>query len=281
MKKILVTTDFSKNSEAAIHYALNLANVFNAEIEIFNSFVSVPAIGIDGGPGVLNETMLDAGIDHNNKDLVKLVNELPEELVKNINISSSVGSGDPVLAICKYVEDHGHDLIIMGTQGESRIEEILFGSTSVDVMKQANCPVLAIPPIAAYHGIAKIVYATDLEEKDIKVISRLCDFAAMFDAEVVVFHAFGEDNMTLQDEADTFNKMLHEKIQYPKLKKESITYGDSYDAILDVIKKDLANLIVMRERKRGIFSRLFHPDMVKRINYHTTIPLLTYNDNSL
>lgn len=281
MKKILVTTDFSHNSEAAIHYALNIGKLFSADVEIFNSFVSVPAIGIDGGPGVMNETMQSAGVDYNKKNLDELVKNLPEELTKGIDVTSTVSYGDPVLTISKYAKDHGHELIVMGTQGESRFEEMLFGSTSVDVMKQAICPVLAIPPEARYHGISRIVYATDLEEKDIGVISRLCELATMFDAEVIVFHAFGEDNLTAQEEADEFNEMLHESINYPKLKKESTTYGDSYDAILEVIKKDLANLIVMREKKRGIFSRLFHPDIVKRINYHTTIPLLTFNDNSL
>jgi nucleotide-binding universal stress UspA family protein len=169
----------------------------------------------------------------------------------------------------------------MGTQGESRFEEILFGSTTVDVMKQAKCPVLAIPPEATFRGIERIVYATDLEEKDLEVIKHLCDLASIFGAEVVIFHAFGEDNMMLQEEANEFNDLLQKQIHYPKLKKESITYGNSHDAILDVIKKDLADMIVMREKKRGIFSRLFHPDMVKRVNYHTTIPLLTYNDDSL
>ena len=37
----------------------------------------------------------------------------------------------------------------------------------------------------------------------------------------------------------------------------------------------------MREQERGIFGRLFHKDMVKRINFHTTIPLLVYSDHSL
>ena len=105
--------------------------------------------------------------------------------------------------------------------------------------------------------------------------------AAFFDAEVVVFHVFPEDNMTNQEEADEFTLMLNKEVHYEKLKKESVTYQNTHNAILDVIKKDLANLIVMREQERGIFYKMFHVDMVKRINYHTTIPLLAYNDNSL
>ena len=172
-------------------------------------------------------------------------------------------------------------MVLMGTQGESRLEEILFGSTTVEVMKQSNCPVLAIPPNAEFYGIKKIVYATDLEKKDIEVIEHLCEFARFFDSEVVIFHVFLEDNMTYQEEADEFNAMLNARVKYPNMKKESVTYARTHDAILDVVKKDLANMMVMREKDRGIFSRLFHVDMVKRINYHTNIPLMVYNDHAL
>lgn len=281
MKNILVTTDFSKNSESAIYYAISIANLFSAKLEIFNSFVSIPAIGIDGGPGLMNETVIQAGIDHNNDRLSDLVAGLDKHLVKNIDISFEAGSGDPVISICERAAEKKCDMIVMGTKGESRIEELLFGSTTVDVMKEANCPVLAIPPDSKFYGIKKIVYASDLEEGDIEVIKRVCSLAKTFDSDVVVFHSFSEDNMTAQEDADVFNEMLQNNVSYSKLSKESITYGNTHDAILNVIKKDLANLIVMREKKRGIFSRLFHPDMVKRINYHTTMPLLTYNDHSL
>lgn len=281
MKNILVTTDFSKNSEAAIQYAISIAKLFSAKVEIFNSFVSVPAIGIDGGPGIMNETVIQTGMDHNKDRLADFVAGLDSQLVRNVNISFEVGSGDPVITISERAAEIKCDMIVMGSKGESRIEELLFGSTTVDVMKEANCPVLAIPPDSKFYGIKKIVYASDLEENDIEVIKKVCNLARTFDSDVVVFHAFSEDNMTAQEDADVFNVMLQKNVNYNKLSKESITYGNTHDAILDVIKKDLANLIVMREKKRGVFSRIFHPDMVKRINYHTTIPLLTYNSHSL
>lgn len=281
MKYILVATDFSDNCAAAIDYSLNLARAFDAEVEIFNSFVTVPAIGIDGGPGIVNETVTESGIAAHKKKLDTIIRKLPEDLTRGIRIKSTVKSGDPVYSICNHVDKNEIDIVIMGTHGESRLEEILFGSTTVDVMHQAKCPVLAIPSTAKYHGIKKIVYASDLEEKDVDVIEHLCEVATFFDAEVVIFHVFVEDNLTNQEEADEFNKILKDRVHYAKLKKESVTYGNTHDAILEVIKKDLANMVVMREQERGIFHKIFHVDMVKRINFHTSIPLLVYNDNSL
>ena len=75
--------------------------------------------------------------------------------------------------------------------------------------------------------------------------------------------------------------MLRESIEYPRLKRESTTYKNSREAILNEIVNTGADLIVMRERSRGIFDRLFHSDTVKTINEHTRIPLLTYNERSL
>ena len=281
MTKILIATDFSANASSAIYYGLNLAKVMNAEVILFNAFVTVPAIGIDGGPGIMNETVTKAGMDSHQDTMDRLIEDIPEEESKGVKISSFIANGDPVYNICDYVKKNNVDMVLMGTQGESRLEEILFGSTTVEVMKQSNCPVLAIPPNAEFYGIKKIVYATDLEKKDIEVIEHLCEFARIFDSEVVIFHVFLEDNMTYQEEADEFNAMLNARVKYPNMKKESVTYARTHDAILDVVKKDLANMMVMREKDRGIFSRLFHVDMVKRINYHTNIPLMVYNDHAL
>jgi len=281
MNTILVATDFSKNCEASILYGLKLAQTLNAEVELLNSFVTVPAIGIDGGPGIVNETVTETGMNAHKEKLAALIQSLPEEYTEGVPIKATVSSGDPVYCICDHVDNNDIDLVIMGTHGESRLEEMLFGSTTVDVMRQAKCPVLAIPPDAKFEGINKIVYASDLEKKDIETIKHLCEFASVFDSEVVVFHVFSEDNLTNQEEADEFTLMLNKEVHYPKLKKESVTYQTTYNAILDVIKKDAANLIVMREQERGVFYKLFHVDMVKRINFHTTIPLLAYNDNSL
>lgn len=281
MKKILVATDFSKNSEGAIHFALNLAQVFKAEVELYNAFVTVPTIGIDGGQGIINETVIQAGIENNKVKLSKLIDQLPAVLTKDLVISKFVSSGDPVISICEYVAREKHDLLIMGTRGESRIEEILFGSTTVDVMKDANCPVLAVPPDTRFYGINRIVYATDLEDKDIAVIKHLCSLAGIFNAEVVIFHVFTDDNKAESKKAGQFNEKLVKSVNYSKLKRESVTYSNSHDAILEAVKKYNAAMLVMREKKRGIFQLLFHPDMVRKINFHTTIPLLTYNDNSL
>ena len=281
MKKILAATDFSKASRDAIRYAIDLASDFGAEVEIFNSFVTIPAIGIDGGTGIMNDSIIAAGIENNRIKIEDLVAALPLSAHPGVKISSRVSGGDAVLSIRDYALEKKHDLVVMGSYGESRLSEILFGSTTVDVMKLAPCPVLAVPENSGYHGISRIVYATELEGEDIRAIAKLTAFAAIIDAEVIIFHAFSSKTGDIENKAAAFRTEMQKEVKYPKLRSEMTVYENVHDAILNTVKKELASLVVMRERKRGVFSRVFHPDLVKQINYHTTIPLLTYNDNCL
>ena len=65
MKKILLATDYSMNCQAAFDYSLNMAMDTKAELEIFNSYVPIPAIGIDGGTGVINDGVIESNIQTN------------------------------------------------------------------------------------------------------------------------------------------------------------------------------------------------------------------------
>jgi len=46
----------------------------------------------------------------------------------------------------KTAKGSGMDLVVMGTFGRTRVDRLLFGSTTERVMRRAECPVLVIPP---------------------------------------------------------------------------------------------------------------------------------------
>jgi nucleotide-binding universal stress UspA family protein len=60
----------------------------------------------------------------------------------NVEVSFVVRGGNPAAAIAKHAEEIGAGLIVMGAYGHSRLRELLFGSTTRDVLEAAKCPVL-------------------------------------------------------------------------------------------------------------------------------------------
>ena len=54
--------------------------------------------------------------------------------------------GNPVDEIVKMAKEQSADLIVMATEGHNGFLDALRGSTTEQVLRQAPCPVLAVPP---------------------------------------------------------------------------------------------------------------------------------------
>ncbi len=67
------------------------------------------------------------------------------ESLKNYNVeyNTILKDNDPanvILNVC--CKEGGFDLIVMGAYGHSKIRELILGSTTIRIMRKANCPVL-------------------------------------------------------------------------------------------------------------------------------------------
>lgn len=60
----------------------------------------------------------------------------------SLAVHIEAGSGAPATAILETVRTGGHDLIVMGAFGHSRIMEMVLGSTTETVLRQSSVPVL-------------------------------------------------------------------------------------------------------------------------------------------
>ena len=60
----------------------------------------------------------------------------------SLAVRIEAGSGSPAAAILDAVRTGGHDLIVMGAFGHSRLVEMVLGSTTETVLRQSSVPVL-------------------------------------------------------------------------------------------------------------------------------------------
>ncbi len=57
---------------------------------------------------------------------------------------ASIVAGDVETVLCKYRKENDIDLLVMGAYGHSRIRQFLVGSTTTNVVRDANAPVLLL-----------------------------------------------------------------------------------------------------------------------------------------
>jgi len=143
IKNVLVATDFSEPSEAALNYGRELARTFNATLHLLHiaDDVVLQSYGIEGYTAVLPE--LQQEIEQAARG--QLDRLLTEEDRTELRATRVVITGVAKAAtIVQYAGCHRIDLIVMGTHGRGAVTQLLMGSVAERVVRTAPCPVLTV-----------------------------------------------------------------------------------------------------------------------------------------
>lgn len=273
IKTILVPTDFSLSADSAIHYFLKTTSLADVSLILYHCFIP-----FESGfyPLMLsNKENLD-----NNRTLTDRLNAIKDSILKknaNLSISTHVDQGPHGIRITEFCKKKKVDLIIMGTKGASGLKEKLIGSFTAEVMTKVACPVLAIPEKYKFKAPKNITYATNYGKKDKKVIQSLLELNLVFNPQINILHIDrGITFFTADEDYEKYKKTI--EIQFKDL---SFTFNhvvgkDVEKTLLEEIVSNKTDILVMNPLKRkGIWNRIFHKSVTKKIAYHINIPLLS------
>ncbi len=142
IKNILMPTDFSDQSKAAVPWAVDLAHKYHAKLHVIHVF---------------DENAFDPAFfspsEEKAHDYFTKVREgfeaevdrfLEEYNTAEISILTVLANGSAFAEIIRYARDNAIDLIIMGTHGRSGLSTILLGNVAEKVVHKALCPVLTV-----------------------------------------------------------------------------------------------------------------------------------------
>lgn len=277
MTKILVTTDFSINSKAAIYFAIQLAKQAPVSITFFHSYHILR-------PTSFSEAKFEAYEKEQTDKIAVQLNDFINDLTKDSGISSDQfecvirESVVPDGNILNYAECSGFDYICMGTRGAGTIEKI-FGTNTSHIINKSEIPVIAVPKDYESKPITSLLYASDLfalENEIIKVVS----LAKLIKAKVEVL------NFSFPSEMEE-NKAAEEKIKnltdYPIdfHLQENDFQNTLVDNIANAVEKFHPSLLVMfTNQKKSIFEKLLFSSNSEDVAFNTKVPLLIFKKNS-
>ena len=145
--RILVPTDFSPPSDAALGYARMLAAKFGSALQVLH---------VVDDPTAASEFVPDgfaASTDAIRADLVEHSRERLQAVVTAIDRTryrahTETLFGAPAQTIVDYAMAVGAGLIVMGTHGRTGLAHLLMGSVAEQVVRTAPCPVLTVRQVA-------------------------------------------------------------------------------------------------------------------------------------
>lgn len=143
-RKILVPTDFSAGSRAALDYAVMLHRELGAKVELLHAW---QPFGFRGElayvpiPGESPITLDDYARRTAGKEMQDWIESLRVRGVTGVH--GRIESGNAAEHIVAAAAD-GFDLVVMGTHGRTGIARLFMGSVAERVVRLASCPVLTI-----------------------------------------------------------------------------------------------------------------------------------------
>lgn len=274
MKKILLPTDFSENSWNAISYALNL---FKNETCIFYLLNAYTPVIYHVEYVLVNPAQYGLG-DAVRENALKQLDEFKVRISKTFNnpkhtIETIAAFNTLVSEVKELVAKKKIDYVIMGTKGATGATEVLFGSNTVHVFKNVNCPILAVPAGFNFETPHEILFPTDYEidYKD-HHLKPLTDVISLFNTRVNILHVSQGYDLSEAQEAN--KNILVEHFEHITHLFHNVKSKDVAEAITEFQLKFRINLLVMINNKHSFFENLFFRSTINQIGFHLNIPFL-------
>ncbi len=143
---ILVATDGSDDSDAAVEAALDLAHDTSGRLLVLSVVPEASGDGADEGDGA--DTTVEPPTRDEDEEVIEasdLTNDVVDHAVEwGLEATPLVWEGEPADAILAAAASEGADIIVIGSSGKSGVGRILLGSVSDDVIRRSPVPVMVV-----------------------------------------------------------------------------------------------------------------------------------------
>jgi len=274
MKRILVPVDFSKEAEAAARVAARIAKKTNSEIFLVH-MLELPVTTID--PAEMNTISSEPQIIY----FMKLAHKKFETFkklpfLKGLRVIETVQFQHAFSGIIDESTKNNIDLIVMGSQGASGLQEMFIGSNTEKVVRKSKIPVLVIKKNVKNFDIKNILFASDFNKESKSTFQRVVDFATLFDAKINLLYVNTIHNFNTSDNIEKRIASFMKDFDFDNYKTNVYNDISVEKGILSFGRKINADLIALNTHGRSGLSQLFNGSIGQELANHALRPVITF-----
>lgn len=272
MKRILVPTDFSKESENALKVAANLAKKFDSEIFLLH-ILDLPLVTVDAMSthSALPEAMFFMKMAH--KKFKKLMRQ---KYLAGIKVHEKVKRHRIFEGINDACEENNCDMIIMGSHGATGFKEMFVGSNAEKVVRTAKIPVMVIKKHHDDFIVKDFVFASDFKEDNIETYKKASRLARLLEATMHLLIVDLPGKFHDHSEAKERIKNFIEGSEYDDYTINVESANTVEKGILSFCKSINADLIGISTHGRQGIAHFFNGSISEDIANHAKRPVVTF-----
>jgi len=273
MKNILLLTDFSDNAQNAITYAMEffkggLYNFFLLNVHKVSKYTTGNLMASTSTDSVYDAIIKDPKIA-----LSTMIKKFNTAYTNEDYSFEPICDYDPFIsAVNQTVKLKNIDLIIIGSNGVTGAKEVVFGSNTINVIRNVDCPVLVIPQGYKFTALNSIVFATNMDEKfNRKPLNPLMYIISKFNSELNILTLEKDSESDFSKEKKVKMHDFFKGINHSFYSIENVATDIAIDSFVQIKQVDLTATIINKE---SFFKRLFSGSTTDEITYNSRVPLL-------
>lgn len=282
MKRLLIPTDFSEISKNSIIYGFQLAELMNLQVHLLH-VLELYKFAAGTSEAELISTILPSDniqeLEASAKESFgKMMEELKNQVPSSVIYDTKVITGHLVNEI--IVESSlNTEILILAVAGTQDLVSRFTHNTISSVISEAACPVMVVPSAYQFRPIHKVVLATDFNKEDLNMLDQFIKFYKKFEPEIQVLHIVQKANdFKTELKFAGFKQLISEKINYPKISYKLANHKHVVQGILEVLKNEQADMLLMLKEHEGFFKSLFEVSNAEKIAHFLKIPMLSFHE---
>lgn len=271
MKNILIPTDFSDFAAYALDAGLKLARRFGAKIHLLHVMDLPTQWSVFTDDQKKEHPIVLARI----KEAEALLAEL-KTIDSKLDIETIYLGGKLKEVVNDYVDQHGVELVVMGSHGVSGKSEYFIGSNTQKIVRTIHCPVLVVKEPIEDLKFDHVVFASSFNENERRPFLAFKSFVKHF---LPTIHLVYIDTASLFDPPYIVNKQAMEDFKalckpFPAeihiFKDLTVERG-----IRSMAQKLGAGLIGVSNHYRHPIRRMLVGSNVEALVNHASLPVLS------
>lgn len=270
MKEILLLTDFSKNAKEAIEYAIqffegtacrfHLLHVVKTSKYITGTLMAAPA----------TSTVFDGVIKKAKEDLQAYAQQLTDRNEKSHEFLAVTDYDNFIDAVNQLIETEQISMVVMGTNGKTSAKEKIFGSHTIQVFRNVNVPVLAIPEDTLFKDLQQFLIVLENQSSPVK-LKRLSGLVDMGNAKITLANTSPKSEKPVKSEVID---NIHNMFPTAKIKWLEIARSNTENELKKVLPGAEFDMAIFIGGKKTFVQRLLKGSPAKMLIYDTPFPLL-------
>jgi len=292
---VLVPVDFSEYSTLACRIAFHIAQAHKTTIHLLHTYIDPVMSGraalqlsdtltFDDGINTVSQIQDDKSVKEIAIRKLKefetsLRGSIKDGIIPPVKFTSEISEGLPEEVIDDYALRSHPLLIVMGTRGADVKNRELVGSVTAEVLDSCRTSVLTVPESTRFKALGelhRVLYFASSQQEDILALDAFYRLFPDQSLDMTIVNLPSKKfSMTSSDSIRNLLDYCKRNYQAYTFRSAPITLDNPIEDFKKIEGESPIDLIVVPNKRKNIFARLFNPSLAHKLLFHSDIPMMS------